>query len=244
MAKARIYARYREDLPEDVNVYSAVRGFQMLGYDVVPFYGFGDHPTSDDLLTDSCIAGHIGDVMKVLRTLRKPLPALPDYPDHLKHLLGREVYETTLGDVKSKADPCFVKPIQQKLFSGVVWDNSRNTRLHLAIYEDETPVLVSSLVDFAAEYRVFVLDNRILGVRQYRGDWPKTLGSTIVETAVSSGKGKMPRSYAIDFGVTPTGDTLLVEVNDAYALGSYGLNSTQYALMMEARWRELTLEAP
>lgn len=49
-----------------------------------------------------------------------------------------------------------------------------------------------------------------------------------------------PAGYAIDFGVTDDGRTLLVEVNDGYALGSYGLFYPEYAKLLSARWAELT----
>jgi hypothetical protein len=46
----------------------------------------------------------------------------------------------------------------------------------------------------------------------------------------------------LDWGVTDTGETRLVEANDAYALGYYGLQSVLYARMIDARWEELTYE--
>lgn len=44
----------------------------------------------------------------------------------------------------------------------------------------------------------------------------------------------------MDFGVTNTGATILVEVNDGYSLGNYGLDSLLYAKLLSARWTELT----
>ena len=49
-----------------------------------------------------------------------------------------------------------------------------------------------------------------------------------------------PKGYAIDFGVTADGKTVLIEVNDGYALGSYGLMEIDYAKLLSARWAELT----
>ena len=39
--------------------------------------------------------------------------------------------------------------------------------------------------------------------------------------------------------VTDDGRTLLVEFNDAYSLGCYGLNDIQYAKFISARWSQL-----
>ena len=49
----------------------------------------------------------------------------------------------------------------------------------------------------------------------------------------------MPEGFAMDFGVTDDGRTLLIEVNDGYSLGTYGLEATLYARLLSARWAEL-----
>lgn len=46
--------------------------------------------------------------------------------------------------------------------------------------------------------------------------------------------------YGINFGVTSKGETLLVEVNEGYALGCYGLFPDFYAKLIITRWAELT----
>ncbi len=48
-----------------------------------------------------------------------------------------------------------------------------------------------------------------------------------------------PAGYAMDIGVTKNGQTLLVEINDGFALGCYGADSIQYAKLLSARWCEL-----
>jgi hypothetical protein len=48
-----------------------------------------------------------------------------------------------------------------------------------------------------------------------------------------------PAGYGIDFGVLTDGRTVLVEVNEGYSLSPYGLESTEYAELLEARWLQL-----
>lgn len=45
--------------------------------------------------------------------------------------------------------------------------------------------------------------------------------------------------YAIDFGVLSTGETALVEMNDGFSVGAYGINQEDYTDMVMARWEEL-----
>ena len=87
--------------------------------------------------------------------------------------------------------------------------------------------------------RVFVRYGKILDVRPYKGDWRIHFDADIIESAVNEYK-SAPAAYAIDFGVTDDGRTLLIEVNDGYALGSYGLFYPDSSKLLSARWAELT----
>lgn len=51
---------------------------------------------------------------------------------------------------------------------------------------------------------------------------------------------KVPAGYLADFGLTDEGRTVLIEINDGYALGSYGLFYLDYAKLLAVRWAELT----
>ena len=100
-------------------------------------------------------------------------------------------------------------------------------------------MLCSEPVDFIAEWRVFVRYGKILDVRPYKGDWkihydPSVIGNAIKDYVSVS------NAYGIDFGVTSNGETLLVEVNEGYALGCYGLFPHLYAKLLITRWAELT----
>ena len=48
-----------------------------------------------------------------------------------------------------------------------------------------------------------------------------------------------PAACSMDVCCTRDGRTLLVELNDAYALGCYGLPKIAYAKFISARWSEL-----
>lgn len=51
--------------------------------------------------------------------------------------------------------------------------------------------------------------------------------------------GLAKRGYGIDFGVLDDGRTALVELNDGYALGNYGLAAEAYLALCIARWEQL-----
>ncbi|MGL5804285.1 MAG: ATP-grasp domain-containing protein, partial [Xenococcaceae cyanobacterium] len=67
----------------------------------------------------------------------------------------------------------------------------------------------------------------------------KPFDDRVIDRAVAVYKSS-PKTYASDFGVTETGKTLLVEVNNGYSLGSYGLFYLDYAKFLSAKWSEMT----
>lgn len=66
-----------------------------------------------------------------------------------------------------------------------------------------------------------------------RGDWSKSPGGVVIEQAIAA-YASAPAGYVAGFGVTSDGRTLLVEVNDGYSLGSYGLWPKLYAQPLSA----------
>lgn len=236
----KVYIRYKEDMPESRNTFTAQEGFRERGVETVPYYGFGDIDTLDDLGPEVGLVGYVGDVQNALKKLGKPLPQPMDYPDELRWWLGRKVWKTTLGEARRLVEPTFIKPAEEeKLFTGFIWRGAGIEAVRVATCPDETIVWCSEVVEFVSEYRVYVKDDQILGVHLYKGSWSKQLDRWAVETAVDQYKSS-PRAYCLDFGVTDANLPKLVEANDAYALGNYGLPSALYAQLIEARWEEFT----
>ncbi len=240
----KAYVRFRENIPDNANTYAAAEGFHIQGIPVVPFYGFGDLTMENmpDLGPSAIVCGNIGDIWQALTLLGKVIPPPLDYPEHLSWLMGREFQHVTLEQVRGLVTRKFVKPVKQKLFGGFVFDPlDPRSRLAVAVYPDETPCIIADEVDFVSEYRCFIRNDAPVGVKHYRGDSFVSLDKSVYNKAIKCCKGKMPAAYCLDLGVTADGRTLLVEANEGYALGSYGLTSLVYARFLEARWDQLTV---
>lgn len=140
-------------------------------------------------------------------------------------------------------DPVFIKPSQeQKLFTGHVIRAYRDL-LRSIECDDATPVQIQGVVEFVSEWRAFILDGEVLSVSHYNGD-PMIFPDAATITRFVSLWKEAPVAYSADFGIVRDAElssarSLLVEVNDAFALGAYGLNSIAYARMIEARWRQM-----
>ena len=63
----------------------------------------------------------------------------------------------------------------------------------------------------------------------------------IVTSALSKTKNNnFPVAFCLDWGITKNGETILIEMNDGFSFGHYGLHHCYVAQMLSARWFELT----
>ena len=99
-------------------------------------------------------------------------------------------------------------------------------------------IWISEVLEFIAEWRCFVLDGRVLDVRPYTGDYHVQFDPSVIYKAILCWK-DAPIAYGLDIGVTWGGRTLVVEVNDGYALGNYGLSPLNSINFHKARWKEM-----
>lgn len=235
----KFYIRHREGYPETEMQDYARRGMWTLNVETVPFEWIDDINQIKDLGRTVGIAGYIGDVHRGLEVLGKPIPPNVDYPDELTDYLGRKIWKSTLEEVRASTSPLFVKPQEHKLFTGFVWYNDQASRNRIVTQSDDVPVFIAEPVELIAEYRSFILHRKVIDCRRYKGDWSVAPNNVIVNTAVKAMGKKAPSAYCLDWGITSQGKTILVEMNEGFAFGHYGLHPVSYARMLSARWSEL-----
>jgi hypothetical protein len=234
----KFYVRHREGYPEDPQD-SARRGFWMMGVELAPFEWVDDINDLTDLGPTVGVAGYIGDVHRALQKMELPIPENVDYPNELKEYLGRNIRLGTLAEVTRSSTRVFMKPVEHKAFTGFVWENDALSRRKIMFHELDTPVWISDLVDIVAEYRSFILRGEILDCRLYKGDWSKAPSRSVVEAATAKIVPFTPVAFCLDWGVTASGETILIEMNEGYAFGPYGLLPGYHAHMLSARWFEM-----
>ena len=223
-----------------LNRQAALIGFAARGEELRLF----DEAEFDDLpLTrDDIVVGGVGFVRRALQKLGLAVPAVPSIPTSLTDFAGRKIWRSTLIEAQRAAErgeAVFVKPLphQTKLFTGQPL-RSFDDVLRISHLPGDLEVECAELTPFVSEYRVFVLHREIIGVRHYRGD-PLVFPEAARIRAAVAAYDDAPAGYALDVGVVEDGRTLLVEVNDSYATGAYGLAPIRYAALIEARWSEL-----
>lgn len=198
------------------------------------------------------VIGDYNAMAMAFQQLDLKIPFLSCYPESVRLFLRRRIMQTTVKDLRKTfrnrtgcfglSQPLFVKPKDDtKLFTGfVVTDETDLSKLQGA--PNRIKLYASNVVSWQSEYRVFVTRGQIVGVRHYSGDVSKTLNMTVVRECVElleNNPNESTSAYGIDFGVLNNGETAMVEWNDGYALGSYGLEPEIYTSLLLARWQEI-----
>jgi ATP-grasp domain-containing protein len=236
----KFYYRTSPGSPDTEMMAYAARGFWFHGCETKSYMSLQDIFVNEDLGPEVGVAGWIQDVKRSLTHMGITPPNPIDYPQELTEFFGRNIWKSQLKNLQFARDPVFVKPIlSQKLFTGFVFKKDNESESLLASFEPEIGIWCSDPVKFVSEHRAFVLDGEILDCRLYTGDWSKAPDKVVVEAALEAVKPIAPRSFSLDFGITDEGKTLVVEMNDGFALGHYGLRSDAYARLLSARWNEM-----
>ena len=213
----------------------------------IKFFKEFDAFTNKDLITkDDIFGGHVNICKQIWKNIGVSEPYVDCYPPVLENYFGRSIHKMKLKrfyklleENEQFGETYFVKPLKNKLFTGFTCVTRREAEYKIPCSND-TDVYVSSYVNFGAEFRAYIFNNRIVDVFRYWGDdWSAVVNRSVVENMTSTLSGTMPIFYSLDFGVDDKGRTLLMEVNDGYALGNYGLGPKQYAEMTMARWKEI-----
>jgi hypothetical protein len=155
----------------------------------------------------------------------------------------RAISLSTLGIERSRTDPAFIKPPNDKSFPACVY---RGAGLP-SDYPDDMPVLVSDVVQWEKEFRCFVLDRRLCTYSLYSryGELQRDQGfesdeaedrelEAFVGQLLADGRVDLPPAIVIDVGFIAGAGWACVELNAAWGAGIYGCDP-KAALQVIAR---------
>lgn len=237
----RAFIQYRNGTPAMESLYVAQAGFEHLDLDIVRFEGLA---APEDVFRDDIVCGYVSTVKAALRKLGVAAEEI-NYPKELRQFLGRRIAELAYAQVSDRPRnwPVFIKPRGHKRWSGRVIRSKKD--LPDPLVAPEECVICSEVVEFASEFRCFVLRGEVVAMKHYMGD-PFIVPDIETVGAMVNAYTSSPVAYSLDVGVMRGGlqatgsATRLVEVNDGFSLGTYGVNELTYAKLLYARWTELT----
>jgi len=238
----KAFVKTRKGNFPDVNYYVAWKGFDEIGYEVIKFEE--DFEATIPVTEQTPVFAGVGSCRKIIkRVFAWDYVGINPYPTELIPFMHRKFERKKWIDARDEAleGHKFIKSVIQKQFNGKVLSTLLDT-IRTAKMESDHEVFVCDPVEFLSEYRVYVHENEIVGVKHYHGDWSLPLNVEIIKEAINAYKPSAPVAYGLDLGVLNDSNRniALVEINDGICLGNYGLDSIHYAEMISARWLELT----
>ena len=196
--------------------------------------------------------GSVEYVRKAMALAGIPEPSNLSYPKELECYLGRKIYKTTIDDIPDK---CFIKPETTKLFTGFVYDNKNihlmdeDTLEQYTVFKSlptNTNIWVGEIVSFLCEWRCYIENSKLIGLGRYDPygeDNAPVPNHIIINNMIQLLQKRFNNKVtcAIDIGILENGDTALIEVNDAWAIGVYAkaIDARTYLSMLSSRWTTL-----
>jgi hypothetical protein len=164
------------------------------------------------------------------------------YPRGLPY--GRDIYQSPIYAVFpliNENNPMFIKPIQLKQFNGFVfrgvgyqdYDEHDKEQIYKFLkMRLNDCVYTSEVVNFLAEWRMYYINGVCEGTVRYDPN-NEDYDDPVINIDIQGTK-------AVDVGLLPNGSYVVVEVNDAWAIGLYkGLPAEKYYQFLITRWKEL-----
>lgn len=194
------------------------------------------------------VVGSVEFVVQALRSAKVPEPVNLSYVEQIQRFLRRKISTSTINALQGRS---FVKPLKTKAFTGFVYDScampqayseaDRESLREMLLLPGDTRVWTSEVVEFLCEWRYYVNAEQIVGRGRYddRSDDAPAPDESVVNECISAMG--LAHPYTLDFGVLRTGQTALVEANDAWSIGLYenALTPRQYLQFLADRWASI-----
>ena len=160
----------------------------------------------------------------------------------LKENSNRKSEIITLSSSKKRAKSgefLFIKPLKMKLFTGFILDNF--------IYPDIEKLPGDTMVraykrfseKILSEWRVYIYKHEIYFSGNYSGDFEVVPDYDYVREVIEQNRSTFPISYTIDTGILESKENVVIEYNDMWAIGNYGVPNDMYLRMLRDRYFQI-----
>jgi hypothetical protein len=223
------------DIPHHFDVACAMYGAIETGQDY-RLITYEDLVTSRLLVTkNNLFVGSVEFMRAVFNLVGVDDPRVPENSN-------RPFEVITLGEAKSRAksgEKLFIKPFEIKLFTGFVIDQMQHTSINGI--PDGTKLMAYKPFEhrIESEWRCYIFNNRVEYIGNYSGDLYVNIDGSYLNKVINENKDKFPCAYTIDIGVLSNGENVVIEYNDMWAIGNYGMPNDIYLRMLKKRYQEI-----
>jgi len=214
----------------------AIYGAEELGLDY-KFVSFEEVSSGkfDNLIKNNLFVGSVEFMKEVFSRIDINHVKLPKNSNRKSELI-------TLGEAKKRVKSTgsiFIKPIDTKLFTGFVLDEMVYNSI--SNIPDNTEVLAYDVFKskILSEYRCYVRKGEVIDIRHYSGDIFPFPNKDYLINVLEENKSNFPCCYTIDIGILESGENVVIEFNDMWAIGNYGMPNYLYLRCLRERYFEI-----
>lgn len=194
----------------------------------------------DLLIKNNLFVGSVEFMREVFKRIGKNDVRLPMNSDRPHEVITLQEAHNRVG----KGEKLFIKPVEIKLFTGLVLDGMQYSCLKGL--PDDTKVMAYEPFKhkISSEWRVYVHNHAMIDSRNYSGDFTDKPDYFKTANIISKNKKlKFPVSYTIDIGIlqdsNEEGENVVIEYNDMWAIGNYGMPNDLYLQLLKDRYFEI-----
>lgn len=186
----------------------------------------------DNLIRQHLFVGSVEFMNEVFSRIKLHVPAMVPYQEFTIQKLSNVKLQIIDGR------KLFVKPTKIKLFGGMVYDRMSVTSLNP--YPEDTDVFVMEPFKhkIISEWRCYVSGKAIFDSRNYAGNFKISPDYNFVEKIIKT-LDNYPSAYTIDVGILENGENIVIEFNDMWAIGNYGMDNSDYYKLLRNRYFEI-----
>lgn len=241
----RVYIEKVDGMFTDDWVFAAYLGANKLGMEIVYF----SPDEVSRIPKNQFVVGDIDTTIKYFNKTGIKVPSPLNIPFDIEKYAKRDTLIVYLHELLDSPInfkfPLFMKPHDtlKGCPSGVLTKGDNNMRALFADVENKNQLIrINPVIPMVTEYRTFVHKKEIVGLEWYQGDFTIFPDVSIIKKMIEEYT-SAPIAYTLDVAVTDKGETILIECNDAWAIGNYGLEGKTYIRMLIDRWKEIQANA-
>jgi len=138
----------------------------------------------------------------------------------------RQLSITPSNEIAKLTFPCFVKPVQPKLFKAKVYQTLVELQDVLNGLE-KTPLICSEVIQVEKEVRAFVINYTIADLAYYEGKGDVVQPQVFIQRFLQNTSIKLPLTFVLDVGYNARVGWFLLEFNASWGAGLNGCDPTK-----------------
>ncbi len=133
----------------------------------------------------------------------------------------------------------FIKPLEIKLFTGLILDGIEYSCLKGLPNDTKVLCYEPFKSKIESEWRIYVYNHKVVDSRNYSGDCFVNPNYRYITNVVNTNKVIFPSTYTIDVGILFSEENVVIEYNDMWAIGNYGMPNDLYLSLLKSRYFEI-----